>query len=183
MQKLARQHAPLCRAELEVLAQKYLKEFLPYFMSQPEGSIDLEITIEFSLKMRKKLGLAFLFENRIRLNQLYFAQDSSLLPYTLFHELTHLWLYNCHLDPSHTWRFYQKMQEFSFTSYPVDPDVHQHTRIAEEAQHVYSCPNCENRWYVKQQLTYAIFCGHCFDIEGEQYIATIHLPKSVVSAA
>ncbi len=180
---MPRANSPLSRSELESLAQEYLAEFLPYFADQPEGSLSPGLKVEFSMRMKRKLGLAFLFDHKIRLNLPYFANDPSLIPYTLFHELTHIWLYDCHLDPGHTWRFYKKMQEFSFTGYPIDPEVHLHTRIAEEAQHVYSCPNCANRWYLKQQLSYAIFCGHCYDLEGTQHIATIFIPAKSHSAA
>ena len=179
----SRPKGPLCRSELESIAYGYFSEFLPYFSAQPEGSLLSGLKIDFSLRMQRKLGLAFLFEHKIRLNHRYFANDPSLMPYTLFHELTHIWLYNCHLDPGHTWRFYQKMQEFNFTGYPIDHEVHLHTRIAEEAQHVYSCPNCANRWYVKQQLSYAIFCGHCFDRDGARYIAQIFVRTKTQSAA
>ncbi len=54
--------------------------------------------------------MAHLFESKITLNSRYFIKDPRLLPYTLFHELVHLWLYDCFLDPGHTWRFYDKMR-------------------------------------------------------------------------
>jgi predicted SprT family Zn-dependent metalloprotease len=167
----SRRKRPLSKDELIALAYDYYLRFLPYFRGQPEGSICLGIEIEFTQRMRQKLGLAYLFEHKIRLNQAYFAEDPSLLPYTLFHEMTHLWLYDCLLDPGHTRRFYNKMDEFESTGLPIDPDVHIHSRVAPEGKYVYSCPNCKNRWYLRDRLRYSIYCGHCFDREGVEYYA------------
>lgn len=162
---------PLSSEELRAFAYDFYFRFLPYFRNQPEGSLVTGVEIEFTTRMRQKLGLAYLFEHKIRLNQAYFAKDPSLLPYTLFHELTHLWLYDCLLDPGHTRRFYNKMAEFETTGLPVDRDVHIHTRVAPEGKFVYSCPNCKNRWYLRDRLRYSIYCGHCFDKEGVEYYA------------
>jgi predicted SprT family Zn-dependent metalloprotease len=162
---------PITKDQLVALAYDYYLRFLPFFQDQPEGSIEAGVEIEFTKRMRQKLGLAYLFEHKIRLNLAYFAKDPSLLPYTLFHEMTHLWLYDCLLDPGHTRRFYNKMREFESTGLPIDPDVHIHVRVAPEGKHVYSCPNCKNRWYLRDRLTYSIYCGHCFDKEGVEYYA------------
>ncbi len=162
---------PFGLEQLRTLAYAYYERFLPHFLNQPEGSMVEPATIEFSNRMKQKLGLAFLFEHKIRLNLPYFRSDPSLLPYTLFHEMTHLWLYDCLLDPGHTHRFYKKMREFDGTGLPVDPDVHVHSRVAAEGKFVYSCPNCKNRWYLRDQLKYSIYCGHCFDREGIEYFA------------
>lgn len=165
----------------------YFRSFLPFFIDQPEGSIDADrVTIELAGRMRQKLALAYLFEHRIRLNRAYFCEDPSLLPHTLFHEMTHIWLYDCHLDPGHTRRFYHKMLEFDRTGLPKDPDVHVHTRFASEARYVYSCPNCKNRWYMRDHLGYSIFCGYCFDREGVEYFAQptspVHHPSYPLGA-
>jgi predicted SprT family Zn-dependent metalloprotease len=168
--------------ELAALAESYLEMFLPYFTNQKEGSINPDITLQLSAKMKQKLGLAFLFEHKIRLNFSYFRKDPSLLPYTLFHEMTHIWLYDCMLDPGHTQRFYNKMAEFQATGLAVDPDVHVHRRIAPEGKFVYICPNCSNRWFMRDRLKYSIYCGHCFDREGIEYIARrLRTPKAVSS--
>ncbi len=161
----------LTEEELTLLAESYLEMFLPFFTNQAEGSINPQITLRFSSKMKQKLGLAYLFEHKIRLNLSYFRTDPSLLPYTLFHEMTHIWLYDCMFDPGHTKRFYNKMSEFQVTGLAVDPDVHVHRRIAPEGKFVYICPNCSNRWFMRERLTYTIFCGHCFDREGVEYFA------------
>ena len=166
----------LTRPELEAFAYDYYLRFLPFFRGKPEGSLTPGVVIEFTKKMRLKLGLAYLFEHKIRLNQTYFAEDPALLPYTLFHEMTHLWLYDCMLDPGHTRRFYRKMSEFAQTGLPVDPDVHIHTRVAAESKFVYVCPNCRNRWYVRERLTHLIYCGHCFEREGTEYHAELMIP-------
>lgn len=163
---------PIEREELLAFAYEYYERFLPFFTDQREGSINAPaVEIELTARMRQKLGLAYLFEHKIRLNESYFAKDPSLLPYTLFHEMTHLWLYDSQLDPGHTQRFYNKMAEFEMTGLPVDPDVHIHTRIAPEGKYVYSCPNCKNRWYLRDRLSYSIYCGHCYDREGVEYYA------------
>jgi len=161
----------LSRKELEGVAYHFYLRFLPLFRNQPEGSIQPGAVIEFSRRMRQKLGLAFLFEHKIRLNEVYFGSDPRLLPYTLFHEMTHLWLYSCGFDPGHTRRFYRKMEAFEATGLPVDPSVHIHSRIAPEAQFVYICPNCSNRWYMREPLRHKIYCGHCYDREGVEYFA------------
>lgn len=154
------------------LAWGYFRAFLPYFTDQPEGSLKADqVVIELTGRMRQKLGLAYLFDHRIRLNRAYFLEDPTLLPFTLFHEMTHMWLYDCHLDPGHTQRFYNKMREFDRTGLPKDPEVYIHTRVASEARYVYSCPNCRNRWYLRDLLGYSIYCGHCFDREGVEYFA------------
>ncbi len=167
---------PISKEQLVALAYDYYLRFLPFFQDQAEGSIEAGVEIEFTARMRQKLGLAYLFEHKIRLNLTYFANDPSLLPYTLFHEMTHIWLYDCLLDPGHTARFYKKMREFEWTSLPVDPDVHIHTRLAPEGKYVYICPNCKNRWYLRDRLTYSIYCGHCYDREGVEYYAKRHRP-------
>ena len=161
----------LSRTTLTTLAAHFYEEFRPYFEAQAEGSLRHGVNIEFSPRMRQKVGLAYLFEHRIRLNETYFAANPSLLPYTLFHELTHLWLYDCHLDPGHTRRFYEKMAEFSQTGFPIDDDIHVHRRVAPEGKYVYSCPNCHNRWYLREEPAKSIYCGHCYHREGVEFFA------------
>jgi len=159
--------------QLDQLTDHYYCQFLPFFTNQKEGSICGSVNIELSKRMAQKLGLSYLFERIIRLNLRYFAKNPSQLPYTLFHEMVHLWLYDCNLDPNHTKRFYKKMEEFSSTGLPVDKQVHIHSRIASEAKYVYSCPNCQNRWYLKRELSYPIYCGLCFDRDGVEHYAAL----------
>ncbi|MEY4631580.1 MAG: SprT-like family [Pseudomonadota bacterium] len=159
------------RAELEAFAYDYYVRFMPFFRNCEEGSLLPGVVIEFNGKMKQKLGLAYLFERKIKLNLNYFAKDPRLLPYTLFHELTHIWLYDCMLDPGHTRRFYAKMNEFRATGLPVDQAVHVHRRLAPEAKYIYSCPNCQNRWYVRKKLRHAIYCGHCYEKTGQEHFA------------
>lgn len=169
---------PLTGRQLTTLAETYLEMFLPFFTDQREGSINPQVQLQFSSKMRQKLGLAYLFEHKIRLNLSYFRQDPSLLPYTLFHEMTHIWLYDCMFDPGHTHRFYNKMAEFQITGLSIDPDVYVHRRIASEGKFVYICPNCSNRWYMRERLKHSIYCGHCHDREGVEYFARRQKPDS-----
>lgn len=168
----------LSEEQLTALAETYLEMFLPFFIGQPEGSINPQVLLRFSPKMKQKLGLAYLFEHKIRLNLSYFQNDPSLLPYTLFHEMTHIWLYDCLLDPGHTQRFYNKMGEFQITGLSIDPDVHVHRRIAPEGKFVYICPNCSNRWYMRERLKHSIYCGHCYDREGVEFFAKRHKQDS-----
>ena len=169
----SRNTKPIPKVELEALAYDYYLRFQPFFKGQPEGSIQSGVEIAFTKRMRQKLGLAYLFEQKIKLNENYFAKDPSLLPYTLFHELVHIWLYNCYLDPGHTHRFYKKMKQFDQTGLPIDPEVYIHTRVAPEGKFVYGCPNCENRWYLRDQLRYSIYCGHCYDNSGVEHYAIL----------
>lgn len=159
------------RPSLEALAYDYYVRFMPFFRNQPEGCLLPGVQIDFNSRMKQKLGLAYLFERKIKLNLNYFSRDPRLLPYTLFHELIHVWLYDCLLDPGHTRRFYVKMNEFRATGLPVDQAVHIHRRLAPEAKYIYSCPNCQNRWYVREKLRHAIYCGHCFEKTGKEFFA------------
>ncbi len=161
------------RNELEAFAYDFYVRFMPFFRHREEGSLLPGVTIEFNGRMKQKLGLAYLFERKIKLNLNYFSRDPRLLPYTLFHELTHLWLYDCLLDPGHTRRFYAKMSEFRMTGLPIDQAVHIHRRLAPEAKYIYSCPNCKNRWYVRKKLRHAIYCGHCHEKNGEEHFAQL----------
>jgi len=167
----------ISREDLQQLAEYYFERFLPFFTNQKEGSINPQAKIEFSRKMKQKMGLAYLFEQKIRLNESYFLADPKFLAYTLFHEMTHLWLYNCNLDPGHTERFYGKMQEFTKTGLPIDKEVHIHTRVVPEGKYIYLCDNCGNRWHLRDQLEYDIYCGLCFKNEGvEHYASLVHTP-------
>jgi predicted SprT family Zn-dependent metalloprotease len=159
-------NSPYNKAQLETFAYDYFLKFLPFFRNQPEGSMGSGTTIKFTRKMKHKLGLANLFFREIRINQTYFAADPKLLPYTLFHEMVHLWLYDCGLDPGHTRRFYLKMQDFQRTGLPLDPDVHIHSRIAQEAKFVYVCPSCQNRWFLNEKRTNRLTCGPCYELKG-----------------
>ena len=173
----------LSKRDLEAFAYDYYLRFLPFFRGQPEGSLSPGVLIQFTRRMRHKLGLAFLFEHKIKLNQDYFTQEPALLPYTLFHELTHIWLYDCMFDPGHTRRFYAKMSEFSQTGLPVDPDVHIHRRVATEAKYIYMCPNCRNRWYLKDKLQHRIYCGFCHEREKEEFFAELVKPDVIKAGA
>ena len=169
----------LSRAELMHLAESYFEIFLPYFTDQAEGSLDPHTLINFSSRMKTKMGLTYLFEQKIRLNESYFAQFPKMIPYTLFHEMTHLWLYNCRLDPGHTQKFYKKMEQFSFTGFAVDERVYVHKRVVPEAKHIYCCENCGNRWYIRDKIETQIFCGLCFDPSQNSDLASLTLETSV----
>jgi predicted SprT family Zn-dependent metalloprotease len=161
------------KEDLELLADYFYELFLPRFVGQPEGSIRPGTTIELSKRMRHKVGLAMMFENKIRLSVNYFADNPQFLPYTMFHEMTHLWLYHAGFDPGHTRRFYKKMAEFEQTGYQIDPEVHVHSRLAAEGSYIYICDNCENRWHLREALDHSIYCALCYKNEGVEHYATL----------
>lgn len=165
---------PLPVNGLQAFAYDFYLRFLPFFRNRPEGTLSPGTSIEFTRRMTQKLGLALLFERKIRLNEVYFANDPALLPYTLFHEMIHLWLYDCNFDPGHTKRFYHKMEEFRATGLPIDESVHVHSRIVPDSRFVYQCPNCMNRWYLREALKTSIYCGHCHDKDKSE-----HYPKRI----
>ena len=154
--------------ELEGFSYDYYIKFSPFFKNQPQGSIAGNVLILFSSKMRTGLGLADLFTRTIKLNEKYFLQDPTLIPYTLFHELTHIWLYDCYKDPSHTLSFYQKMNEFNSTGLPIDSRVHIHSRLVSDAKFIYICPNCKRRWFTNK-FTRNIYCGLCKDNFNQEF--------------
>jgi len=160
----------LGRAQLETLAYHYFLKFLVFFKDQPEGSIKPGLDIEYSARMKNKLGLADLFNHNIKLNLNYFKKDPSFLPYTLFHEMVHIWLYNCSLDPGHTRRFYLKMKYFEATQLPIDTKVHIHKRIASEAKFISTCPNCHNKWFTNTKREHKkLYCGFCYEQSNERF--------------
>ena len=161
------------KEDLELLAEYFFELFLPRFVGQPEGSLRAGTGLEFSRKMKNKVGLAVLFENKIRLSVNYFADHPQFLPYTIFHEMTHLWLYHSGLDPGHTRRFYKKMAEFEETGHQIDPEVHVHSRLAAEGSYIYICNNCENRWHLKEALDHSIYCALCYKREGIEHYAIL----------
>lgn len=158
----------LTRPQLEAYAYDYYLRFLPFFREQPEGSLLPGVEITYSRRMRQRLGTADLFHHRISLNETYFREDPRLLPYTLFHELVHVWLYDCLLDPGHNRRFYQKMLHFEATGLPVDPGVHIHERIASEAKFVYFCDGCQNRWYTNRADKCGLYCAYCYEASAKR---------------
>ena len=162
------------KEDLELLADYFFELFSPRFLNTHSKHVGPPTTIEFSNKMKNKVGLAVLFENKIRLSLSYFANSPQLLPYTIFHEMTHLWLYHSGFDPGHTRRFYQKMLEFEQTGYLIDREVHVHTRLAAEGNYVYICGNCTNRWHLKEELRHNIYCALCFRKNGVEHYATLN---------
>lgn len=154
--------------ELQSYAYDYYMRFLPLFRSTPQGSIRAGVEIAFTKRMKNQLGNASVYLGLIKLNRNYFEEFPSLLPYTLFHELTHVWLYDCGFDPGHTKRFYLKMAEFDKTRLPIDPSVHIHKRIQSEGQYVYRCGICERRWYSRKRHRRTYYCGPCYEENGVQ---------------
>jgi predicted SprT family Zn-dependent metalloprotease len=161
------------KEDLELLADYFFEQFLPLFGGSKDPGIKSGTIIEFSKRMKNKIGLAMLFENKIRLSLNYFSANTQFLPYTVYHEMTHLWLYHLGFDPGHTSRFYQKMLEFNQTGYRIDPEVHVHSRLAAEGSYVYICKNCENRWHLREELEHDIYCALCFKKHGVEHYANL----------
>ncbi len=163
----------LASGDLQALAYDFFLRFMRYFRDQPEGQMRHGVAIEFTRKMRQRLGMAVLGEGKIRLNHDYFSMRPAGLPYTLFHEMVHMWLYDCDLDPGHTRRFYQKMMSFLETGLPVDPEVYVHRRLAPEAKFVYRCPGCQQRWYTRDRSAERLYCGYCFENSAQRHYPTL----------
>ncbi len=157
--------------DIALLADYFVESFSGYFPISSGNTIHSFLKIEVSNKLKSKVGLALLFEDKVRLNAEYFLHKPHYLPYTIFHEMTHVWLYRNGHDPGHTVRFYKKMKEFSDTEFLVDPEVHIHSRLAAEGCFVLSCTNCRNRWHLRQPPDEVIYCGHCWKHERKQYFA------------
>lgn len=152
---------------------KIFEELKLRFVNNPVHSIPLGIpTFEFTKKLRSKLGITLLFDRKIFLNECYFSLYPERLPYTLYHELTHLWLYDSFYDPNHTPRFYKKMREFYRTRYPIDLEVKNQGFLEKEAKLIYQCPRCHHRWHLHEPLTYSMYCGPCFDRHGTSFTLT-----------
>jgi hypothetical protein len=158
----------LTEKELTSFAYDYYLRFLPFFRNQPEGNLHPGTVIKFTGRMKKKLGLADMSTHEIRLNRTYFLTDPKLLPYTLFHEMVHLWLFDCMYDPGHTKRFYEKMKHFEKTGLPIDKNVHIHRRLASEGNHIYVCPGCDSRWFFTKKLRRPFVCAHCYEKTGAE---------------
>ncbi len=154
--------------DIESFSYDYFLRFLPFFRKQPEGSLHPGTVIKLSGRMRRKLGVADMSKHEIRLNKKYFLKDPKLLPYTLFHEMVHLWLFDCFLDPGHTKRFYLKMKHFEKTGLPLDPNVHLHKRMAPEGKNIYICPGCDARWFLLKKPRRPFVCGHCYERKGQE---------------
>ncbi len=173
----------LSREEIHAMAYHYFLKFMPFFRNQKEGSLKTGLVIEFSTRMKSKLGLSLLFERKMRLNLTYFATCPSLMPYTIFHELVHQWLYDCWYDPNHTARFYKKMEDFEKTNLPVDTKVHIHSRLLKESKYIYQCPSCENIFFNAKAYRGISYCGHCHDLEkGKNYLNRVYRTEQRVSA-
>ncbi len=146
---------------LQSFAYAYYLKFLPYFQNQAEGDLKGSVNIEFSHRLKRKLGTADLHDRIITLNQNYFSNTPHLLPYTMFHEIIHIWLYDCDIDPGHTKRFYKKMAEFSETGLPLDTKVHIHIRAIAEGGLMYRCPSCNYKWFTSKKLGKNTVCDSC----------------------
>ena len=166
---------PLDKDKLWEMAYHYFLKFMIFFRNQPEGSLKPGTKIELSTRMKSRLGVSILFERRMRLNYPYFSNSPKIMPYTIYHEMVHQWLYDCWLDPNHTRRFYNKMAEFNRTGLPVDQEVHIHRRIVSESKIIYQCPACENLFFCKKKMWRKSYCGHCEDKKrGRHYLALVN---------
>ena len=150
--------------------KKIFEDLKFLFENTSLGSMPLQMPyFDFTKKLRAKLGITFVFDRKIFLNEKYFFRYPERLAYTLFHELTHLWLYESFYDPNHTPRFYRKMRDFYGTKYPIDREVKNQEFLEKEAKLIYQCPQCHHRWHLHETLTYSMYCGPCFDRNGSYF--------------
>jgi predicted SprT family Zn-dependent metalloprotease len=89
-----------------------------------------DVTLNLSPRMGNTLGMCYPERRRIALNEDYFLREPRYLPYTLHHEMVHLFLWDAGRDWGHTREFYALMEEFPADLYPADPNVHVHARQA-----------------------------------------------------
>jgi predicted SprT family Zn-dependent metalloprotease len=163
---------------LRKYALHYFLWFLPFFRNQPEGSMRFGVDIQLSSRMKSSLGEADLFHGLIRLNSKYFLCNSEMLPYTLFHEMVHLWLYDCERDPAHTRKFYEKMDSFELLGLPIDHKVHIHKRQVNDGQFVYKCAGCQFKWFHRSKAKYAAICGFCEKHQGQKiWVKLVSSPR------
>ncbi len=158
------------KSKLNQLGLHLLAEFLPFFTQTKEGTLESSrVKIQFTPKLKRSLGISFIFDHLIQLNIQYFREFPDRLAHTLFHELTHLWLYDCNLDPGHTERFFMKMADFKGTGYPLDHEMAALSCCVKEAPFIYHCTRCHRRWHLHQVSSYSIYCGQCYDHLNVQY--------------
>jgi predicted SprT family Zn-dependent metalloprotease len=158
------------KSKLNQLGLQLLPELLPFFTQTAEGSLEAsKVRLQFTPKLKRSLGISFIFDHLIQLNIEYFKEFPQRLAHTLFHELTHLWLYDCNHDPGHTERFFIKMADFNGTGYPFDHEMTTLSRSVKEAPFIYRCSRCSRRWYLHQVSSYSIYCGQCYDHLNIQY--------------
>ena len=89
-----------------------------------------DVVLDLSSRMGNTLGMCYPERRRIALNEEYFLRDPRYLPFTLHHEMVHMFLWDAGRDWGHTREFYALMEEFPAERYPVDPNVHVHARQA-----------------------------------------------------
>jgi predicted SprT family Zn-dependent metalloprotease len=94
--------------------------------------------VEFALsgRMERALGLCYPTKRLIKINSSYFASRLVFLPYTVFHELIHLFLYDLNHPWGHTAEFYALMECFPLEKYMKDPNVHIHEKQEERGKKV-----------------------------------------------
>jgi predicted SprT family Zn-dependent metalloprotease len=83
-----------------------------------------------STRLNTAIGMCYPTKRRIVVNENYFLTWPSYLPYTLYHEMVHLFLYDIQQPWGHTKEFYAIMEDFPSHIYPIDPNVHIHERHA-----------------------------------------------------
>jgi SprT-like family len=88
------------------------------------------VGLDLSTRMARALGMCYPERRRIALNEPYFLKNPRYLPYTLYHEMVHMFLYDAGRPWGHTREFYALMEEFPSEKYPTDPNVHIHGRQA-----------------------------------------------------
>jgi predicted SprT family Zn-dependent metalloprotease len=101
--------------------------------------------VDFALsdRMAHTLGMCYAHKRRLVFNENYFSLNPHLLPYTLFHELVHLFLFDLKKPWGHTKEFYALMEEFPHERYSVDTKVHIHMKAAAAGKKLKSSKDAE----------------------------------------
>ena len=131
---------------------KLYLEFAPLLLAkrsseQERGSPDCLRKVEFRLsgRMERALGLCYPTKRLIKINVSYFSERVAFLPYTVFHELVHLFLYDLGRPWGHTAEFYSLMECFPVERYMKDPNVHIHEKQEQKGRAVNARHDAEGR--------------------------------------
>ena len=88
------------------------------------------VSLQLSVRQVRAVGMCYPEKRKIVLNQNYFLKNPQYLPYTLYHELVHLFLFDAGRPWGHTKEFYLLMEDFPVHKHPLDPNVHIHEQRA-----------------------------------------------------
>lgn len=132
-------------------AQVYFFEFAPILLRETPSDCEIfrktalrNVSVEFSERLGDALGICYPEDRVIRLSASYFSRYARLLPYTLYHEMVHQFLFDIKRPWSHNEQFYYLMELFP-RAYEVDRNVHIHMRSAEKGRRIWEKKENERR--------------------------------------